>query len=70
MESPSTTIQIIPGRPDIGALMDWETEPVNQVGAMGVGVCGGGALADDVRKAVRERQMRSNIDFVEESFSW
>lgn len=45
-------------------------ESENQVGAMGVSVCGTGSLQDDVRAAVRKRQGDSNVDFVEESFSW
>jgi hypothetical protein len=68
IHSPSATVQMFPGRPDIGVLMDAEME--DQVGALGVSVCGGGSLSDDVRKAVRDRQGRGNIDFVEESFSW
>lgn len=68
IHSPSATVQMFPGRPNIEALMDIEME--NQVGAMGVSVCGGGDLSDDVRKAVRSRQHTTNIDFVEEAFSW
>jgi predicted ferric reductase len=68
IHSPSATVQMFPGRPNIDALMNIEME--NQVGAMGVSVCGGGDLSDDVRKAVRSRQHAANIDFVEESFSW
>jgi hypothetical protein len=68
IHSPSATVQMFPGRPNIVTLLDLEIE--NQVGAMGVSVCGGGALSDDVRKAVRNRQHASNIDFVEEAFSW
>ncbi|KAH7418225.1 ferric-chelate reductase-like protein [Cadophora sp. MPI-SDFR-AT-0126] len=68
IHSPSATVQMFPGRPNIETLMDLEIE--NQVGAMGVSVCGSGALSDDVRSAVRARQHVSNIDFVEEAFSW
>ncbi|CZS95777.1 hypothetical protein WAI453_001608 [Rhynchosporium graminicola] len=68
IHSPSATVQMFPGRPNVETLMDLEIE--NQVGAMGVSVCGSGALSDDVRSAVRARQHRSNIDFVEEAFSW
>ncbi|KAL2074579.1 hypothetical protein VTL71DRAFT_8357 [Oculimacula yallundae] len=68
IHSPSATVQMFPGRPNIETLMDLEIE--NQVGAMGVTVCGSGALSDDVRSAVRARQHASNIDFVEEAFSW
>ncbi|RDL40516.1 Ferredoxin reductase-like, C-terminal NADP-linked [Venustampulla echinocandica] len=68
IHSPSATVQMFPGRPNIDTLMDIEME--NQVGAMGVSVCGGGSLSDDVRRAVRMRQHAGNIDFVEEAFSW
>jgi len=68
IHSPSATVQMFPGRPNIATLMDAEIE--NQVGAMGVSVCGGGAFSDDVRRVVRDRQHISNIDFVEEAFSW
>ena len=67
IHSPSATVQMFPGRPNIETLMDIEME--NQIGAMGVSVCGSGALSDDVRRAVRTRQHSGNIDFVEEAFS-
>lgn len=68
IHSPSATVQMFPGRPNIETLIDLEIE--NQVGALGVTVCGSGALSDDVRRACRTRQNRSNLDFVEEAFSW
>jgi len=68
IHSPSATVQMFPGRPNIGTLMDIEME--SQIGAMGVSVCGSGSLSDDVRRAVRTRQQASNIDFIEEAFSW
>lgn len=68
IHSPSATVQMFPGRPNIETLMEIEME--NQVGAMGVSVCGSGALSDDVRRAVRNKQYNGNIDFVEEAFSW
>jgi ferredoxin-NADP reductase len=68
IHSPSATVQMFPGRPNIETLMDIEME--NQIGAMGVSVCGSGGLSDDVRRAVRVRQHAGNIDFVEEAFSW
>jgi len=68
IHSPSSTVQMFPGRPNIATLMDAEME--NQVGTMGVSVCGGGAFSDDVRRVVRDRQHLANIDFVEEAFSW
>lgn len=68
IHSPSETVQMFPGRPNIEALIEMEIG--NQVGAMGVSVCGSGSLSDDVRSAVRSRQCRSNIDYVEEAFTW
>lgn len=68
IHSPSSTVQMFPGRPNIETLLDMEIE--NQVGAMGVSVCGSGSLSDDVRSAARSRQHRSNIDFIEEAFTW
>lgn len=68
IHSPSATVQMFPGRPNIETLMDMEIE--HQVGAFAVSVCGSGSLSDDVRAAVRERQTRTNIDFSEEAFTW
>ncbi|KAH7354064.1 ferric reductase like transmembrane component-domain-containing protein [Plectosphaerella cucumerina] len=68
IHSPSATVQMFPGRPNIDTLLAAEME--QQVGAMGVSVCGPGVLSDDVRRAVRNRQYQGEIDFVEEAFSW
>jgi predicted ferric reductase len=68
IHSPSATVQMFPGRPNIDTLMGMEME--QQVGTMGVSVCGPGALSDDVRRAVRNRQYNGSVDFVEEAFSW
>ena len=68
IHSPSATVQMFPGRPNIDTLLGIEME--NQVGALGVSVCGPGSLSDDVRRAVRNRQYQGTIDFVEEAFSW
>ncbi|KAL2868246.1 ferric reductase family protein [Aspergillus lucknowensis] len=68
IQSPSATVQMFPGRPNIDTLVGIEVE--NQVGAMGVLVCGSGSLSDDVRRVCRRRQDRTQIDFVEESFTW
>ena len=68
IQSPSATVQMFPGRPNVDTLLGIECE--SQVGAMAVSVCGTGSLQDSVRKAVRKRQQWSNIDFLEESFSW
>ncbi|KAK5636155.1 hypothetical protein RRF57_011867 [Xylaria bambusicola] len=67
--SGSNTVQMFPGRPGISTIMQREVE--QQVGAMVVTVCGPGALADDVRQAVREVQSTGNvIDMSEESFTY
>lgn len=68
IQSPSATVQMFPGRPNIDTLVGMEVE--NQVGAMGVLCCGNGSLSDDVRRVCRKRQDQTNIDYVEESFTW
>jgi len=68
IHSPSSTVQMFPGRPNIETLMSMEQE--QQIGAMAVSVCGPGTLSDEVRRVVRRRQSRSSIDFIEEAFSW
>ncbi|OJJ51636.1 hypothetical protein ASPZODRAFT_148884 [Penicilliopsis zonata CBS 506.65] len=68
IQSPSTTVQMFPGRPNIDTLIGMEVE--NQIGAMGVLVCGNGGLSDDIRRVCRQRQGRTTIDFIEESFTW
>lgn len=68
IHSPSATVQMFPGRPNVDTLVQMECE--NQIGAMGVSVCGSGSLSDDLRDAVRSRQGWKNIDFFEESYSW
>ncbi|KFY98160.1 hypothetical protein V498_01626 [Pseudogymnoascus sp. VKM F-4517 (FW-2822)] len=47
IQSPSATVQMFPGRPNMDTLIDMEIE--SQIGAMGVSVCGSGSLSDDVR---------------------
>jgi hypothetical protein len=66
--SPSATVQMFPGRPKIGHLL--QSEVKEQTGAMCVTVCGPGGLADNVREAVRSVQDVSVVDFIEESFTW
>jgi len=68
IHSPSSSVQMYPGKPDVEALI--VQEQAKQVGAMAVTVCGTGSLSDDVRKAVRDRSARTNMDFVENAFSW
>ncbi|KAL8695735.1 MAG: hypothetical protein Q9224_003200 [Gallowayella concinna] len=68
IHSPSATVQMFPGKPNVDTLIEMEAE--NQTGAMGVSVCGTGGLSDDVRAAVRRRQGVRNIDFLEQGFTW
>ena len=68
IHSPSSTVQMFPGKPNVDALVGMESR--EQVGAMGVSVCGPGGLGDDVRSAVRRRQGSGNVDFLEEGFGW
>ncbi|KAL9592364.1 MAG: hypothetical protein Q9179_006788 [Wetmoreana sp. 5 TL-2023] len=68
IHSPSATVQMFPGKPNVDTLIEMEAE--NQIGAMGVSVCGTGGLSDDVRAAVRKRQGVRNIDFLEQGFTW
>ena len=68
IHSPSATVQMFPGRPNVDLLLERECR--DQIGAMGVSVCGTGGLADDVRMAVRKKQGTVNVDFVQESYSW
>lgn len=66
--SPSSSVQMFPGKPNIQAIVDQEVS--QSIGAVGVSVCGVGAVADDVRKACRSWMDKVNLDFEEESFSW
>lgn len=56
------------GRPRVREIV--EAEFAQRIGAMTVGVCGPGALADDVRAAARGLVTRGNVDFWEEAFTW
>lgn len=66
--SPSTTVQMLPGRckPDV-IIRD---ELPTRIGAVAVSVCGPGAFADEVRQAVRRHIHLGFIDFIEEAFTW
>ena len=55
-------------RMNVSALVRHEFR--ERVGAMNVGVCGPGRLADDARAAAREVMLEGNVDFWEESFTW
>jgi ferredoxin-NADP reductase len=65
---PAGIVEIRGGRPDVNLIVG--KEPDRQIGAMGVLVCGTGSFSDDVRAACREVQGRSQVDYIEESFSW
>ena len=68
IHSPSASVQMFPGKPDVSALIAKEQD--QQVGAMAISVCGTGSLSGDVRKATRDRCETTVIDFFEEAFSW
>ncbi|KAF2789822.1 hypothetical protein K505DRAFT_365279 [Melanomma pulvis-pyrius CBS 109.77] len=68
IHSPSSSVQMFPGKPNVQALIDQEMQ--EGIGAACVSVCGTGSLADDLRRSVRKRQPQWNVDFREESFSW
>lgn len=68
IRSPSATVQMFPGKPNVDTLVQMECD--HRIGAMAVSVCGTGGFNDDVRMAVRKRQAVANIDFLEENFSW
>lgn len=56
------------GRPNIESLVDNEMD--QSVGACAVSICGACSLADEVRRCVRARESKWNVDLFEESFSW
>ncbi|KIW18875.1 hypothetical protein PV08_03164 [Exophiala spinifera] len=62
------TMQVVRGRVDPASVLD-EVIPT-RVGTTMVSVCGPGALADEVRAAVRNRIHLAAIDMNEESFTW
>ncbi|KAI9770133.1 MAG: hypothetical protein M1840_003583 [Geoglossum simile] len=68
IHSPSSTVQMFPGKPNVETLIELET--TTQIGAMAVSACGAGPLADDVRSAVRKRQGERSLELVEVAFSW
>ncbi|KAI4117773.1 MAG: hypothetical protein LQ345_002058 [Seirophora villosa] len=64
----SQEMEIRPGRAPVGKLVEYEFE--ERIGAMSIGVCGPGALGDDVRKEARAVMGRGKVDFWEEAFTW
>lgn len=69
IKSPSETVRMSRGRPDVRSiLMDAARE---RIGCLGVSVCAGGGLSDEVRRASRFVVAQGvNLDFVEEGFGW
>lgn len=69
IRSPSETVKMLRGRPDVQSLM--EEEAKEKMGCLGVSVCSGGGLADEVRRATRILLSRQvNVELLEETFSW
>ncbi|KAM3415591.1 Ferric/cupric reductase transmembrane component 2 [Cercospora zeina] len=68
IHSPSASVLMVPGRMNCNEIIAKEQQ--TQVGAMAVSVCGGGAISDDVRKAVRDHCEQTTMDFFEEAFTW
>ena len=69
IRSSSETVRMFRGRPDILALMTKEAN--KKMGCMGVSVCAGGGLADEVRRVSRTLCASGvNLDFMEENFGW
>ena len=68
VQSASERVLMFPGRPRPRVIV--AEEFAQRVGAMSVGVCGPGALADDVRDAARAVSGRGKVDFWEEAFTW
>jgi hypothetical protein len=68
LSTPTAPITINLGKPLFRQVL--EREMAQQIGVMAVSVCGPGGMGDEVRKAVREVQGRTTVEFFEESFSW
>lgn len=72
--SPSRSIELKGARCQPGVILDKVLRRApsegGRVGACFVSVCGPGALADEVRKAVRERIWVGALEMNEESFTW
>ncbi|RAH67908.1 ferric reductase family protein [Aspergillus aculeatinus CBS 121060] len=69
IKSPSATVEMFAGRPDVQTVVGMEA--AGQVGAMGVMCCGNGGLSDEVRRACRAVLERGTVvEYIEESFTW
>jgi len=67
--SPSETVRMLRGRPSVEDLMRNQALP--KLGCLGVSVCAGGGLADEVRRVSRVMLDEGfNLDFMEEGFGW
>ena len=66
--SASARVVMLPGRPKPDVLVRKAFQ--ERIGAMVVGVCGPGALADDVRASTRKVVGDGKCDFWEEGFTW
>lgn len=70
-ESPSRSIILKNERCDPGKILDRVMMVKGgRCGAVFVSVCGPGAFADEVRKAVRDRVWLGGVDMNEEAFTW
>jgi len=69
IKSPSETVRMMRGRPDVvGMMVDAARD---RIGCIGVSVCAGGGLTDEVRRASRYVVGQGvNLDYVEEVFGW
>ncbi|EHY54484.1 hypothetical protein HRR83_004395 [Exophiala dermatitidis] len=69
VRSPSEMVQMFKGRPVVEDIIAHES--ARKLGCVGVSVCAGGGLADEVRRASRRMLDRgANLDFFEEGFGW
>lgn len=69
IQSPSEQVRMSRGRPDVEAIIS--REAMYKTGCMGVSVCAGGGLADEVRCVSRSMLDRGvNLDLIEEGFGW
>ncbi|EXJ64626.1 hypothetical protein A1O7_00963 [Cladophialophora yegresii CBS 114405] len=69
IKSPSEQVQMARGRPDVESIV--RREALYKAGCMGVSVCAGGGLADEVRRASRLLLDKGvNLDLIEEGFAW
>ncbi|ETI28578.1 hypothetical protein G647_01028 [Cladophialophora carrionii CBS 160.54] len=69
IKSPSEQVQMSRGRPDVESII--RREALHKMGCMGISVCAGGGLADEVRRASRLVLDKGvNLDLIEEGFGW